>query len=67
MSASSLIEISVVVVVVFFNFNNGQLSKFYVKKKNNCCMRGTTCIESACNSHALDFSNPSSVLDVCYI
>ena len=65
MSTSSLIEISVV-VVAFFIFNNGQLSKFYVKK-NNCCMRGTTCIESACNSHALDFSNPSSMLDVCYI
>ena len=32
MSTSSLIEISVV-VVVFFIFNNGQLSKFYVKKK----------------------------------
>ena len=32
MSTSSLIEISVA-VVVFFIFNNGQLSKFYVKKK----------------------------------
>jgi len=32
-STSSLIEISVVVVVVVFIFNNGQLSKFYVKKK----------------------------------
>ena len=32
MSTSSLIEISVV-VVVFFIFNNTQLSKFYVKKK----------------------------------
>ena len=58
---------SSVVVVVFLIFSNGQLTKFYVKKKNNCCMRGTTYIESACNSHALDFSNPSSVLDVCYI
>ena len=32
MSTSSLIEISVV-VVVFLIFSNGQLSKFYVKKK----------------------------------
>ena len=37
MSTSSLIEISVV-VVVFFIFNNGQLSKFYVKKTIAACV-----------------------------